>query len=109
MPMIPELRIAMLACARMGITHSVVLGGFSGEALKARIQDLGATVVITCDGGYRRGKEVKLKTAVDEALTECPGVRDVIVYKRTGSETSMQAGPASSWHHVDPDLKGTEA
>ena len=70
--MIPELPIAMLACARLGITHSVVFGGFSAEALKARIQDLGATLVITADGGWRRGKEVKLKAAVDEALAECP-------------------------------------
>src|SRR5579863_3175128 len=87
MPMIPELPIAMLACARLGVIHSVVFGGFSAEALKARIQDLGATVVITADGGYRRGKEVKLKPAVDEAVAECPAVRDVIVHKRTGSQT----------------------
>src|SRR5579863_10593523 len=85
MPMIPELPIAMLACARLGITHSVVFGGFSAEALKARIQDLGAAVLVTADGGYRRGKGVPLKPAVDEALMECPGVRDVIVYRRTGS------------------------
>ena len=100
MPMIPELPIAMLACARLGITHSVVFGGFSGEALKARIQDLGATVVITADGGYRRGKEVKLKTAVDEALAECPGVRDVIVYRRTGSPVNMVEGRDRWWHDL---------
>jgi acetyl-CoA synthetase len=109
MPMIPELPIAMLACARLGITHSVVFGGFSAEALKARIQDLGATVVITADGGYRRGKEVKLKPAVDEALTECPGVRDVIVYRRTGSDTAMQAGRDSWWQDLDAALTGPEA
>jgi acetyl-CoA synthetase len=101
MPMVPELPIAMLACARLGITHSVVFGGFSAEALKARIQDLGATVVVTADGGYRRGKEVHLKPAVDEALTECPGVRDVIVYRRTGSGTEMQAGRDHWWHDLD--------
>src|SRR6516225_5292948 len=84
MPMIPELPVALLACARLGIIHSVVFGGFSAEALKARIQDLEAQVVITADGGWRRGKEVRLKPAVDEALSECPTVRDVIVYKRTG-------------------------
>ncbi len=72
MPMIPELPIALLACARLGITHSVVFGGFSAEALKARIQDLGAAVVITADGGWRRAKEVKLKPAVDEALDRVP-------------------------------------
>jgi len=103
MPMLPELPIAMLACARLGITHSVVFGGFSAEALKARIQDLGAAVVVTADGGYRRGKEMQLKPAVDEALTECPGVRDVIVYRRTGSETAMQAGRDHWWHELDKD------
>ena len=72
MPMVPELPIAMLACTRLGIIHSVVFGGFSAEALKARIQDLGAALVITADGGYRRGKEVKLKPAVDEALDRMP-------------------------------------
>jgi acetyl-CoA synthetase len=109
MPMIPELPVAMLACARLGITHSVVFGGFSAEALKARIQDLGATVVITADGGYRRGKEVKLKPAVDEALLECPGVRDVIVYKRTGSEIPMQQDRDLWWHELDAALTGPEA
>src|SRR5436309_8088482 len=78
MPMVPELPIALLACARLGIIHSVVFGGFSAEALKVRIQDLNAGLVITADGGWRRGKEVKLKATVDEALLECPGVRDVI-------------------------------
>ena len=93
MPMIPELPIAMLACTRLGIIHSVVFGGFSAEALKARIQDLGATLVITADGGFRRGKEIKLKPAVDEALEECPGVRDAIVYRRTGSDTADEKRP----------------
>ena len=103
MPMIPELPIAMLACARLGVVHSVVFGGFSAEALKARIQDLGALLVITADGGFRRGKEVKLKPAVDEALTECPSVRDVIVYRRTGSEIAMQSGRDHWWHDLDRD------
>ena len=71
----PGAAVAMLACARLGITHSVVFGGFSAEALKARIQDLDARLVITADGGWRRGKEVRLKPAVDEALEECPNVR----------------------------------
>ncbi len=104
MPMIPEFPIAMLACTRLGITHSVVFGGFSAEALKARIQDLGASIVITADGGYRRGKEVKLKSAVDEALVDCPSVRDVIVYKRTGLEVAMQAERDSWWHELDEQL-----
>jgi acetyl-CoA synthetase len=101
MPMIPELPIAMLACARLGITHSVVFAGFSAEALKARVQDLGASIVITADGGYRRGKEIKLKPAVDEALPECPTVRDVIVYRRTGSDTPMKQGRDHWWHELD--------
>jgi acetyl-CoA synthetase len=104
MPMIPELAVAMLACARLGITHSVVFGGFSSEALKARIQDLNAGLVITADGGWRRGKEVRLKTAVDEALEECPDVRNVIVYQRTGSFTAMKAERDVWWHEQDTRL-----
>jgi acetyl-CoA synthetase len=101
MPMIPELPIAMLACTRLGIIHSVVFGGFSAEALKARIQDLGATLVITADGGFRRGREIKLKPAVDEALEQCPGVRDCIVYRRTASDTAMKQGRDLWWHELD--------
>jgi acetyl-CoA synthetase len=101
MPMIPELPVALLACARLGIIHSVVFGGFSAEALKARIQDLEAQVVITADGGWRRGKEVKLKPAVDEAVADCPTVRDVIVYRRTGSAIDMKAGRDLWWHELD--------
>jgi len=100
MPMVPELPIALLACARLGIIHSVVFGGFSAEALKVRIQDLDAALVITADGGWRRGKEVKLKTTVDEALLECPGVRDVIVYRRTGIIAPMQSGRDHWWHEL---------
>lgn len=98
MPMIPEAVIAMLACARLGITHSVVFGGFSSEALKARIQDLGAKLVITADGGWRRGKEIRLKPAVDESLTECPSVEHVIVCQRTKGAVEMQAG-RDHWMH----------
>jgi len=101
MPMVPELPVAMLACARLGIIHSVVFGGFSAEALKARIQDLEAGLVITADGGWRRGKEVKLKEAVDEALVECPTVRDVIVHRRTGSPVAMQAGRDHWWAELE--------
>jgi acetyl-CoA synthetase len=100
MPMVPELPVALLACARLGIIHSVVFGGFSAEALKTRIQDLEAQVVITADGGYRRGREIKLKPAVDEALTECESVQNVIVLKRTGSETSMREGRDHWWDHL---------
>ncbi len=101
MPMVPEAVVAMLACARLGIIHSVVFGGFSAEALKARIQDLGATLVITADGGWRRAKEVKLKPAVDEALLECPEVKHTIVLRRTGSEPEMMEGRDLWWHTLD--------
>ena len=95
MPMIPELPVALLACARLGIIHSVVFGGFSAEALKARIQDLEAQVVITADGGWRRGKEVRLKPAVDDAVAECPTVRDVIVYRAPGERSSCARAATS--------------
>ena len=101
MPMIPELPVAMLACARLGITHSVVFGGFSAEALKTRILDLDAGVVITADGGWRRGKIVPLKPAVDEALADCPGVRNVVVYKRAGNEVELVAGRDHWWHDLN--------
>src|SRR5262249_38084201 len=101
MPMVPEAAVAMLACARLGITHSVVFGGFSAEALKARIQDLDAHLVITADGGWRRGKEVRLKAAADEAIAECPNVKDVVVLRRTGSQINMHAGRDHWWHDLD--------
>ena len=101
MGMVPELPVALLACARLGITHSVVFGGFSAEALKARIQDLEAQVVITADGAWRRGKEVRLKDAVDESLADCPTCRDVIVYRRTGGAIHMQEGRDHWWHDLD--------
>ena len=101
MPMIPELPVAMLACARLGITHSVVFGGFSAEALKTRILDLDAGAVITADGGWRRGKIVPLKPAVDEALADCPGVRNVVVYKRAGNEVELVAGRDHWWHDLN--------
>jgi acetyl-CoA synthetase len=107
MPMIPEAAIAMLACARLGVTHSVVFGGFSAEALKARVQDLDAHLVITADGGWRRGKEVRLKSAVDEALQDCPNVRDVIVYERTGTKPVMTEGRDHWWHVLDKSVNDT--
>ena len=90
MPMIPELPIAMLACARIGAPHSVVFGGFSPESLRDRINDCKSRVVITADGGYRRGGQVALKKNTDDALKECPFVTTVIVYKRTGQEIDWQ-------------------
>jgi acetyl-CoA synthetase len=100
MGMTPELPIAMLACARIGATHSVVFGGFSANALVDRITDQKANAVITQDGSYRRGSEVKLKAAVDEALPQCPTVKNVIVYKRTGSQVAWQDGRDHWWHEL---------
>jgi acetyl-CoA synthetase len=100
MGMTPELPIAMLACARIGATHSIVFGGFSANALVDRINDAQAVAVITQDGGYRRGAEVPLKPAVDEALASCPSVKNVVVYRRTGSEVSMQWGRDHWWHEL---------
>ncbi|MDA0204236.1 MAG: AMP-binding protein, partial [Acidobacteria bacterium] len=104
MPMVPELPVAMLACARLGIPHSVVFGGFSAEALKTRILDLDATLVITADGGYRRGKVVPLKQAVDDALVDCPGVSNVIVYERTKQGVTMQEGRDRDWASLVADV-----
>ncbi|HYP50214.1 MAG TPA: AMP-binding protein, partial [Pyrinomonadaceae bacterium] len=85
MPLVPELAIAMLGCARIGATHTVIFGGFSADAVRDRINDCGCKLVVTADGGFRRGSEVVLKTAVDKAVRECPTVENVIVYQRTKS------------------------
>jgi acetyl-CoA synthetase len=103
MPMIPELPIAMLACARIGAPHSVVFGGFSPESLRDRINDCKSRVVITADGGYRRGGTVALKKNTDEALKECPFVSTVIVYKRTGQEIDWQQDRDVWWDEFVKD------
>ena len=100
MPLIPELAISMLACARIGATHSVVFGGFSSTALIDRINDAQCNLVVTADGGWRRGKEVKLKPAVDEALKQTPSVKNCIVVKRTASEIQMESGRDHWWHEL---------
>jgi len=100
MPLIPELAIAMLACARIGATHSVIFGGFSSTALIDRINDASCKLVVTADGGWRRGKEVKLKPAVDEALKQTPSVKTCIVVRRTGDPVKMQAGRDHWWHEL---------
>ena len=100
MGMCPELPIAMMACARIGAPHSIVFGGFSANALVDRITDQGAIAVITQDGSFRRGAEVRLKPAVDEALERCPTVKYVVVYKRTGSEIGWHAGRDHWWHEL---------
>jgi acetyl-CoA synthetase len=100
MPLIPELAISMLGCARIGATHSVVFGGFSSSALVDRINDAQCKVVVTADGGWRRGNEVKLKAAVDEALKETPSIQSCIVVKRTGSRIQMESGRDHWWHEL---------
>src|SRR5439155_1357454 len=100
MGMTPELPIAMLACARIGAPHTVVFGGFSSNALIDRIHDSQAVAVITQDGAYRRGAEVKLFPAVEEALKSCPSVKHVVVYKRTGSAIKLQSGRDHWWHEL---------
>jgi acetyl-CoA synthetase len=100
MPMIPETVVAMLACARIGAPHTVVFGGFSSHALVDRIQDCDARVVITADGGYRRGAPSALKPAVDEALEKCPDVRNVLVVRRTGQDVAWTEGRDLWWHET---------
>jgi acetyl-CoA synthetase len=100
LPMVPELPIAMLACARIGAIHSVVFGGFSAESLKNRIQDCGSELVITADGGYRGGRVVPLKATTDDALKECPGVKQVVVLRRTGKEVAFTEGRDKWWHDL---------
>ncbi len=100
MPMVPELPIALLACARIGAPHSVVFGGFSAESLRDRLNDAGAKVLITADGGFRRGKTVRLKQAADEAVKGAGGVEHVVVVRRTGEPVSMQEGRDHWWHEL---------
>jgi acetyl-CoA synthetase len=100
MPLIPELAIAMLACARIGAAHSIIFGGFSSTALIDRINDAGCKLVVTADGGFRRGAEVRLKPAVDEALKQTPTVKGCIVVRRTGTRIHMEAGRDYWWHEL---------
>jgi len=98
LPMIPEAVVAMLACARIGATHSVVFGGFSAEALAGRISDADAKLVITADGGYRRGAVSPLKPIVDDAVARCPSVQHVLVVRRTGQDVDWTDGRDLWWH-----------
>ncbi len=106
MPMIPELAIAMLACARIGATHSIVFGGFSAAALRDRINDAGAKLVVTADGGNRKGGVLTLKDKVDEALKKTESVETMIVVKRTNSDVKMKKGRDYWWHE---EMKGASA
>ena len=106
LPMVPEAAISMLACARIGAVHSVVFGGFSAESLRDRIQDATATVLITADGGYRRGQVLPLKRIADEAVADCPSIRHVVVVRRghggEGDESfaEMTEGRDHWWHRL---------
>lgn len=100
MPLIPELIIAVLACARLGVIHNVVFGGYSVQALESRIQDSKTKCVITADGGYRRGKVIPLKSVVDEALLTCTHVEKVIVYQRTQEPISLKPNRDIWWHDL---------
>ena len=104
MPMIPELAIAMLACSRIGAVHSVVFGGFSAEALRDRINDAQAKVLITADGGWRRGQIVPLKHDADEALKGTPSIQHVVVVKRGDFPVHMTEGRDHWWHRVMDDV-----
>lgn len=105
MPLVPEAAIAMLACARIGAVHSVVFGGFSSEALRDRINDAQAKVLITADGGWRRGSVIPLKKFADEALKSTPTIKHVVILKRTGTEIHVQEGRDHWWHRLMQDAK----
>ncbi|HUR97504.1 MAG TPA: acetate--CoA ligase [Pyrinomonadaceae bacterium] len=100
MPLVPELAIAMLACARIGATHTVIFGGFSADAIRDRVNDGQCKAIVTADGGYRRGKEIRLKEIVDSAAEQCPSVENVVVFRRTGSPIDMTAGRDHWWHDL---------
>jgi acetyl-CoA synthetase len=103
MPMVPELAIAMLACARVGAVHSVIFGGFSSEAIADRNNDAGAKLVITADAGWRRGHQLPLKANVDAALAKSPTVETCVVLRRVGNDVTMQDGRDHWWHDLMKD------
>ncbi|MBU2521243.1 MAG: acetate--CoA ligase [Proteobacteria bacterium] len=109
LPMIPELAIAMLACARIGAIHSIVFGGFSAESLMNRIKDCGASLLITADGGFRGGRIIPLKQNADEALKNCPEVKKCIIVRRTNTEITFKKNRDSWWHDeiTAPDIKNS--
>jgi len=100
MGMTPELAIAVLACARIGAVHSVIFGGFAAHAIVDRVNDAECVAILTQDTSYRRGSEVKLKATVDEAVAQCSTVKNVVVYKRSGTPVNMQAGRDHWWHEL---------
>jgi len=106
MPMIPELPVAMLACTRIGAAHSVIFGGFSPDSIIDRVNDAGATCIVTADGGFRRGAPAALKPAVDTAVAACPTVRNVVVVRRTGEPVEMVEGRDHWWHDLRAGVDG---
>jgi len=107
LPMVPEVAVAMLACARIGAPHTVVFGGFSADSLKDRINDNQAKVLITADGGYRRGSLVPLKVNADEAVKDTPSIKHVVVLKRTGKDVEMTRGRDQWWHDLTKSASAT--
>lgn len=107
MPMIPESAVAMLACARIGAVHSVVFGGFSADSIVDRLEDSGASIIVTADGGWRRGKIVPLKDNVDAALEKYSHVRKVIVFQRCGQKIAMTDERDVWWHEEIAQVKAT--
>ncbi len=108
LPMVPELVVACLACARIGAVHNVVFGGFSAEALRDRINDAGAKLLITADFGWRRGKQILLKNAADEAITGCPSIQNVVVVKRqeaASAQCHIREGRDHWWHRLMQDAE----
>jgi acetyl-CoA synthetase len=103
MGMVPETAVAMLACARLGAPHTVVFGGFSSDSLADRLNDMGCRVLITQDEAWRRGTTVPLKQTADEAVAESPGVKNVLVLRRTGGDVPMTAGRDVWWHDIATD------
>jgi acetyl-CoA synthetase len=100
MGMVPEAAVAMLACARIGAVHTVIFGGFAAEAVRDRVNDAKAMLVVTCDGAWRRGTVVGLKAIVDAAIAHCPSVRHTVVFRRTGERVNMEPGRDHFWHEV---------
>src|SRR5207302_3352741 len=100
MGMVPELPVAMLACARIGAPHTVVFGGFSAESLSGRMNDMECELLITQDEAWRKGSPVPLKRNADEALADSPSVKHTIVLRRTGNEVPMEAGRDERWDEV---------
>ena len=103
MPLVPELAVAMLGCARIGAVHSVIFGGFSSQAIIDRVNDAGAKVIVTADGGYRRGAVIPLKENVNAAVKHTPTVEHVVVFRRVGMDLDLREGKESWWHDLMRD------